>query len=116
MLLELEFGCAVSLGLTHDCVAIGRVLLEEAAQLSPTDAELALKLAELLAGLEGGLEKAALYAERAVALDEENKAFRKSAALIYRKAGDSQKARKHLQRAWELDPMDKEIRQALQTL
>jgi curved DNA-binding protein CbpA len=91
-------------------------LLEEAAQLSPTDAELAQKLAELLAGLEGGLEKAALYAERAVALDEESIPFRKLAGEVYRKAGDSQKARKHLQRAWELDPMDKEIRQALQTL
>ena len=91
-------------------------LLEEAAQLCPTDAELAHKLAELLCDLEGGLEKAALYAERAVSLDEENLRFRKSAGEIYRKAGDSQKARKHLQRAWELDPMDKEIRQALQTL
>jgi curved DNA-binding protein CbpA len=91
-------------------------LLEEAAQLCPTDAELAHKLAELLRGLEGGLEKAALYAERAVSLDEENIRFRKSAGEIYRKTGDSQKARKHLQRAWELDPMDKEIRQALQTL
>ncbi len=91
-------------------------LLEEAAQLSPTDAELAFKLSQLLMSLEGGLEKAALYVERAVALDEENLRFRKSAGEIYRKAGDSQKARKHLQRAWELDPMDKEIRQALQTL
>lgn len=91
-------------------------LLEEAAQLSPTDAELAHKLAELLIGLEGGLEKAALYAERAVSLDEDNVRFRKSAGEIYRKAGDSQKARKHLQKAWELDPMDKEIRLALQTL
>ena len=91
-------------------------LLEEAAQLSPTDAELAHKLAELLSRLEGGLEKAALYIERAVSLDEESKVFRKCAADIYKRAGDSQKARKHLQRAWELDPMDKEIRQALQTL
>ena len=90
--------------------------LEQNPELSPTDAELAHKLSELLAGLEGGLEKAALYVERAIALDEENKSFRKSAADIYCKAGDSQKARKHLQRAWELDPMDKEIRQALQTL
>ena len=91
-------------------------LLEEAAQLSPTDAELAHKLAELLCGLEGGLEKAALYVERAVSLDEENLRFRKSAGEIYRRAKDVQKARKHLQKAWELDPMDKEIRQALQTL
>jgi curved DNA-binding protein CbpA len=91
-------------------------LLEEAAQLSPTDAELAHKLAELLATLEGGFEKAGLYIERAIALDEENLVFLKSAGAIYRKAGDSQKARKHLQRAWELDPMDKGIRQALQAL
>ncbi|MFI5317575.1 MAG: DnaJ domain-containing protein [Myxococcota bacterium] len=91
-------------------------LLEEAAQLCPTDAELASKLAELLAALGVDLEKAALYVERAISLDEENLHFRKSAGEIYRKAGDAQKARKHLQRAWELDPMDKEIRQALQTL
>jgi len=91
-------------------------LLEEAAQLSPTDAELAHKLAELCAGLEGGAEKAVLYIERAVSLDEDNLRYRKSAGEIYRKAGDSSKARKHLQRAWELDPMDKEIRQALHTL
>ena len=38
----------------------------------------------------------------------------KAAGEIYRKGGDSAKARKHLQRAWELDPMDKGIRQALQ--
>jgi curved DNA-binding protein CbpA len=91
-------------------------LLEEAAQLSPTDAELAHKLAELCASLEGGLDKAALYIERAVSLDEESLRFRKAAGDIYRKAGDSQKARKHLQKAWELDPMDKGIRQALQTI
>jgi len=91
-------------------------LLEEAAQLSPTDAELAHRLAELLASLEGGLEKAAIYAERAASLDEENLRFRKTAGEIYRKTGDVQKARKHLQKAWELDPMDKDIRQALQTL
>jgi Flp pilus assembly protein TadD len=91
-------------------------LLEEAAQLAPTDAELAAKLAELLVNLEGGLEKAALYAERAIALDEENLRFRKLAGDVYRKTGDSAKARKHLQKAWELAPMDKEIRQALQTL
>jgi len=91
-------------------------LLEEAAQLCPTDAELACKLAELLCSLRGELEKAALYVERAVSLDEENVKFRKLAGEIHRKAGDAARARKHLQRAWELDPMDKEVRQALQTL
>jgi tetratricopeptide (TPR) repeat protein len=91
-------------------------LLEEAVQLSPTDAELAHKLSNLLAEIGADLEKAALYGERAVALDEENLAFRKSLGQVYRRAGDVQKARKHLQRAWELDPLDKEIRIALQTL
>ena len=91
-------------------------LLEEAVQLSPTDAELAHKLSNLLAELGADLEKAALYGERAVALEEENLTFRKSLGQVYLRAGDVQKARKHLQRAWELDPLDKEIRMALQTL
>jgi len=91
-------------------------LLEEAVQLSPTDADLAHKLSTLLLEIGADLEKAALYGERAVSLDEENLSFRKSLGQVYRRAGDAQKARKHLQRAWELDPLDKEIRMALQTL
>jgi curved DNA-binding protein CbpA len=91
-------------------------LLEEAAQLCPTDAELAFKLSSLVFGIGSDLAKAALYGERAVALDEDDLRFRKSLASIYRQAGDAPKARKHLQRAWELDPLDKEIRLALQTL
>jgi tetratricopeptide (TPR) repeat protein len=74
------------------------------------------KLSTLLAEIGADLEKAALYGERAVALDEDNLRFRKSLGQVYRRAGDAAKARKHLQRAWELDPMDKEIRMALQTL
>ncbi len=91
-------------------------LLEEAAQLCPTDAELAHKLSILLFEIGGDLAKAGLYGERAVALDEDELRYRKSLAAIYRGAGQPQKARKHLQRAWELDPLDKEIRLALQTL
>jgi len=91
-------------------------LLEEAAQLCPTDAELAHKLSTLLLGIGSDLAKAALYGERAVALDEDDLRFRKALASIYRQAGEPQKARMHLQRAWELDPLDKEIRLALQTL
>jgi curved DNA-binding protein CbpA len=91
-------------------------LLEEAAQLCPTDAELAYKLSTLLFEMGTDLAKAALYGERAVALDEDRVPFLKSLAQIYRQAGAPQKARKHLQHAWELDPLDKEIRQALQTL
>jgi curved DNA-binding protein CbpA len=91
-------------------------LLEEAAQLSPTDAALAMKLAELLASIGTDPDKAALYAERAVSLDEENIAYLKAASRVYRAAGKTAEARKLLQRAWELDPMDKEVRKELQTL
>jgi len=102
--------------LLHGDRAGAAELLEEAAQLCPTDAELAHKLSNLLAEMGTDLAKAALYGERAVALDEDRLPFLKSLAQIYRRAGEPQKARKHLQRAWELDPLDKEIRQALQTL
>jgi curved DNA-binding protein CbpA len=102
--------------LLHGDRAGAAELLEEAVQLSPTDAELAFKLSTLLAEVGADLEKAALYGERAVALDEDNLRFRKALGQVYRRAGDASKARKHLQRAWELDPMDKEIRMALQTL
>ena len=102
--------------LLHGDRAGAAELLEEAAQLLPTDAELAFKLSTLLFGIGADLAKAALYGERAVALDEDELRFRKSLGSIYRQAGDTQKARKHLQRAWELDPLDKEIRLALQTL
>ena len=102
--------------LLHGDRAGAAELLEEAAQLSPTDAELAHKLSNLLLALGTDLAKAALYGERAVALDEDDLRFRKALAGIYRQAGEPQKARKHLQRAWELDPLDKEIRLALQTL
>ncbi len=102
--------------LLHGDRAGAAELLEEAAQLMPTDAELAHKLSNLLLAIGGDLAKAALYGERAVALDEDDLRFRKALAAVYRQSGEPQKARKHLQRAWELDPLDKEIRLALQTL
>lgn len=102
--------------LLHGDRAGAAELLEEAAQLSPTDAELAHKLSVLLFEMGTDLGKAALYGERAVALDEDRLPFLKSLAQIYRAAGAPNKARKHLQHAWELDPLDKEIRLALQTL
>jgi len=102
--------------LLHGDRAGAAELLEEAVQLCPTDAELAHKLSDLLFEIGGDPVRAALYGERAVALDEDDLRFRKSLAAIYRRAGQPQKARKHLQRAWELDPLDKEIRLALQTL
>ena len=91
-------------------------LLEEAVQLCPTDAQLAHQLSSLFFELGNDAAKAALYGERAVALDEDDIRFRKSLAAIYRRAGQTQEARKHLQRAWELDPLDKEIRLALNSL
>jgi Flp pilus assembly protein TadD len=102
--------------LLHGDRAGAAELLEEAAQLCPTDAELAHKLSNLLFEIGSDPAKAALYGERAVALDEDDLRFRKALGAIYRQAGQPQKARKHLQRAWELDPLDKEIRLALQTL
>jgi curved DNA-binding protein CbpA len=102
--------------LLHGDRAGAAELLEEAAQLCPTDADLAFKLSTLLFEMGTDLTKAALYGERAVALDEDRLPFLKSLAQIYRRAGAPQKARKHLQHAWELDPLDKEIRLALQTL
>ncbi len=102
--------------LLHGDRAGAAELLEEAAQLCPTDSELAHKVSNLLFEIGSDLAKSALYGERAVSLEEDNLRFRKALAAVYRQAGLPQKARKHLQRAWELDPLDKEIRLSLQTL
>ena len=42
--------------------------------------------------------------------------LRKLLGRICRSLGNDVEARKHLQRAWELDPMDKEVRAELQAL
>ena len=84
----------------------------------PTDAELAFKLARAaLFTIGASSEKAALYAERGGrARGRERPRSGSAPARSIARPATRQKARKHLQRAWELDPMDKEIRQALQTL
>ncbi len=90
--------------------------LLEAAQFLPTDAELAVTVAGLLFGNGGDLKLAVEYGERAIALDAESVQLRKLLARLCRSVGNDVEARRHLQRAWELDPMDKEVRAELQAL
>ena len=105
-------------------VALGRgeeeqafELLSEAFQLQPTDAELAFKVAELCRRLHGDEPERALeYALRAAELDPRVVAYRKLLGLTYAALGRNAEARKELQRAWELDPMDKDVKQALGSL
>jgi len=105
-------------------VALGRgederafELLSEAFQLKPTDAEVAYKVAELCRRLfEDEPQRALEYAERASELDPRVVAHRKLLGLIYLDLGRKAEARKELQRAWELDPMDKDVKQALGSL
>lgn len=85
----------------------------EASQLFPMNAELAFRVAELLFDLETDLELAVEFGERAVALDGDAVRYRKALGKIYASIGDRPRARKHLQRAWEIDPMDKETKALL---
>jgi curved DNA-binding protein CbpA len=105
-------------------VALGRgeeqeafELLSHAFQLQPTDAELAFKVAELCRRLFGDEPERALeYAQRAAELDPRIVGHRKLLGLIYMQLGRNAEARKELQRAWELDPLDKDVKQALGSL
>jgi len=92
-------------------------LLSEAFQLQPTDAELAYKVAELCRRLyEDDPERALEYAMRAAELDPRIVAHRKLLGLLYKTLGRTSEARRELQRAWELDPLDKDVKQALGSL
>lgn len=91
-------------------------MLAEASQLRPTDGELAANVAELLLQEDGKLKLAQEFAERAVSLDGKSVRALKVLGQILQQLGDTVGARKNLQRAWELDPMDREVRAALQTL
>jgi len=84
----------------------------EAFDLAPTDAELARRIAELAFSL-GELQRAIQFAECAVALEEEDTSHRKFLGFAYRAAGRRDDARKALQRVWEADPLDKEVKAAL---
>ncbi len=90
-------------------------MLSEASQLRPTDAELAAPVAELFLN-ERELVAAREFAERAVSLDAESVNSLKVLGQIFKQLGKVAAARKYLQRAWELDPMDREVRAELQTL
>jgi tetratricopeptide (TPR) repeat protein len=87
--------------------------LVEAARLSPTDAALSMRVAELIVETEGDLDQAIEFGRQAVELDEKNAEYRKKLGMIYRTAGSLTQARRELQRAWELDPMDREVKAAL---
>lgn len=87
----------------------------EAFDLSPTDADLARRISDLAFGLQD-LQRAIQFAECAVALDEENLGHRKLLGFLYRAAGRSEDARRALQRVWEANPMDKEVKAALREL
>ncbi len=90
-------------------------MLSEASQLRPTDAELAATVAELFLN-ERDFKAAREFAERAVSLDSESVNSLKVLGQIFKQLGKVASARKYLQRAWELDPMDREVRAELQTL
>ncbi len=90
-------------------------MLSEASQLRPTDAELAATVAELLLK-QRDLKAAREFAERAVSLDAESVSSLKVLGQIFKHLGKVSLARKYLQRAWELDPMDREVRAELQAL
>lgn len=89
--------------------------LEQASRLVPTDAELACEVADILR--KGGeLERAEEFARRAVELNEKHAPYCKALGLILMERGLAVDARKELQRAWELDPMDREVKRALSVL
>jgi curved DNA-binding protein CbpA len=87
-------------------------VLTEAAQLAPTDAGLASQLGELL-GKAGVVPTAIEYALRAVELEENNVEYLKALSHLYKRDGQIEAAREHLQRAWALDPMDDEVKAEL---
>ncbi len=91
-------------------------LLEEAFALRPTDAELAIRLAELAWSEQDDLPRAREFAEQAVELAGDQASYRKTLASIYKVLGMVDEARREFQRAWELDPLDKEITAELAAL
>jgi len=84
-------------------------------ELNPTQAVLARRVCELATELQD-LQRAAQFAECAVALDEEDTESRKRLGFLYRALGRREEARRALQRVWEANPMDKEVKAALREL
>ncbi len=91
-------------------------LLERAAQLRPTDAELAQRLADLLRSTGRHADKAIEFAERAVELDEANVGYRKSLAFALLAVDRTEDARRELEHAAELLPGEPEVARALARL
>lgn len=90
--------------------------LREAFELVPTDPALAHCIAEIYRDEVGDLGEAQHFARQAASLEERDPAYRKTLGLIMVAAGARAEARRELQRAWELDPLDKEVKAALATL
>ena len=82
----------------------------------PTDAELGHQIAAQLLALGERLDDAARLARQAAELDEMQPEYRKTLGMIFLKQGLRTEARRELQRAWELDPMDREVKKALSVL
>ncbi len=89
--------------------------LEEAFRLVPTDGGLAHTISRILLAKDEA-ERGLDFARLAVELDEKSAEYRKGLGMILADRGERAEARKELQRAWELDPMDKDVRKALSVL
>ncbi len=90
-------------------------MLLEAFRLVPTDAPLAHQLAEMYRKRDDG-DAACEMARQAVELDEKSAEYRKSLGMILMERGKRAEARKELTRAWEMDPMDRDVKRALSVL
>ena len=87
--------------------------LARAFTLVPTDAALAFRVAKIAFENQIEPERTVEFAECAVALEEESTEYRKLLGMVYKFAGRADEARRELQRVWELDPLDKEVKAAL---
>jgi len=104
----------------HQALALGEkgralTALSDAFELRPTDAALARQVADLAVEVVD-LQRALQFAECAVALDEQDLSHRKLLGFLYRDLGRMEEARRTLQRVWESNPMDKEVKAALREL
>jgi curved DNA-binding protein CbpA len=90
--------------------------LEEAAELRPTDSDLATQVATLLLDVGGSATRAADFAARAVELAESSALCHKVLARALRAGGKTEEARRALERAVALDPKDREARAELSAL
>ena len=90
--------------------------LEEAFRLVPTDAELAHLISATLLEHDGALDRATDFARQAVELEEQSAPYHKTLGLLLLERGERAEARTELQKSWQLDPLDKDVKQALSVL